>query len=400
MCGCRVVGLRPQAKKALRRERRFLDDVEEFPCEQTRQLNDAVVAKFMPGARCGGTWARTQSWLSKFYAFARKICRQSGKVRSDSQCLASNVMCRHFVASIAEEQKGSSRPRSARAVLSAERQRRGWTSLNSDRAIAAVVAGAESAAPYTKKQSAGLTVAMVRCIVRKWGRSSSWFRRQVAVVIAAGFVSIMRLGEICSLLRSGVVAVFADGSERPLCRMKTLPKATELKGLLLHLPWRKNHRTQDCFVPLACPKAVKLFLGQFATLRGQASKSRYVFPSRRGRHINEHNHVGQQSMVKALQHALRECVPLITIKWSKCYTGHSLRVGGSNHMRKMGISDDVHRRLGGWMTLVAAQGYMALTPREQFRYTLKMAKSKRKCGLSQRQARRELATLRARSSIG
>ena len=364
LCCCLALGLRPQAKRALRRERRFLDDVEEFPCEITARLNDAVVTKFMPGARCGGTWARTQSWLSKFYVFARKICKQSGQIRSDLQCLSSNVMCRHFITAVAGEFKGSSRPRSARAVLSAERQRRGWASLNSDRAIAAVVSGAESAAPYTKKQSAGLTLAMVRCIIRKWGRSGNWFYRQVVTVVATGFVSIMRLGELCSLLRSGVVAVFKDGSERPLCRMRKMPTARELKGLLLHLPWRKNHRAQDCYVPVACPKAVQLLLNQYKTLRRHGSKSRYVFPSRRGRHMNKRNHVGQQSMVRALQHALRECVPLMTRKWSKCYTGHSLRVGGSNHMRKSGIADDVHRRLGGWMTLVAAQGYIgALTSR-------------------------------------
>ena len=353
----------------------------------------------MPGARCGGTWARTQSWLSKFYAFARKVCKQSGRIRSDLQCLASNVMCRHFITEIAGENKGSSRPRSARTALSAERQRRGLISLNSDHAIAAVVTGAESAAPYTKKQSAGLTLAMVKCIISKWGRSPSWFCRQVATIVAAGFVSIMRLGELCGLLRSGIVAVFKDGSERPLARMKRIPAVTELRGLLLHLPWRKNHRDQDCYVPLACPKAVQLFLHHIGTLRRHGSKSRYVFPSRKGRRINKHNHVGAQSVVKALQHALTECVPLMTRAWAKCYTGHSLRVGGSNHMRKVGVSDDVHRRLGGWMTLVAAQGYMALSPREQFRYTLKLAKSKRRCGMSQHRARRELTALRARNCI-
>ena len=56
-------------------------------------------------------------------------------------------------------------------------------------------------------------------------------------------------------------------------------------------------------------------------------------------------------------------------------------------MRKTGIADDVHRRLGGWMTLASAQGYMALTPTEQFAYTLKMAKSNtRRSGLSKRRA--------------
>ena len=47
-------------------------------------------------------------------------------------------------------------------------------------------------------------------------------------------------------------------------------------------------------------------------------------------------------------------------------------------MRRLGIADEVHRRLGGWMTLVAAQGYMALSAREQFKYTLKLAQAKKR----------------------
>ena len=94
--------------------------------------------------------------------------------------------------------------------------------------------------------------------------------------------------------------------------------------------------------------------------------------------MHNKNPVGHQSVVSAMRHALCECVPLMTRKWAKLYTGHALRVGGSNHMRKIGIADDVHRRLGGWMTLVAAQGYMALSAREKLAYTLKLAGRQRR----------------------
>ena len=42
-------------------------------------------------------------------------------------------------------------------------------------------------------------------------------------------------------------------------------------------------------------------------------------------------------------------------------------------MRKIGVANDIHRRMGGWMSLVAAQGYMALSSREKLAYTLKLA---------------------------
>ena len=111
--------------------------------------------------------------------------------------------------------------------------------------------------------------------------------------------------------------------------------------------------------------------------------------------MNDNNHVSQQSVVKAMRHALTECVPLMTRAWAKYYSGHAWRVGGSNHMRRLGVEDDIHRRMGGWMTLVAAQGYMALTPSEQFKYTVALAKSKqRRAGLSRHQSLKALVRVR------
>ena len=85
------------------------------------------------------------------------------------------------------------------------------------------------------------------------------------------------------------------------------------------------------------------------------------------------NPVGHQSVVTAMRHALSECVPLMSRQWALLYTGHAMRVGGSNRMRKLGIADDVHRRLGDWMTLVAAKVYMAMSAREQMDYTLQLS---------------------------
>ena len=55
------------------------------------------------------------------------------------------------------------------------------------------------------------------------------------------------------------------------------------------------------------------------------------------------------------------------------YGGHSLRVGGSNFMRRLGIDSDVYRALGGWASLVSSQDYMQLSPAEQFQATRALA---------------------------
>ena len=355
---------------------------EEFPCDETRKLNDAVAFKFLPGARSTGTWSRLHSWMQKFFKFAHEICKKSAVRKSPQQCIASNVMCRHFIAAVANEKRGASRARSARAALSKYRMARGLQSLNKVPAISAVVDAAEAAQPRTKKQSAGLTVAMVKYVKNAWGSSSSWWKSQIALLMLIGFISIMRLGELCAVRRSGIRVTFRDGSERSLASMRVLPRPEDVQGVLIHLPWRKNHKAMDCWIPVACPTAIAMLIRHEYNLRKSRCSNKFLFTSRvrkAGGYVRHaENPVGAQSAIKAMQNALLECVPFMTRKWARLYTGHCLRVGGSNHMRKLGISDDIHRRLGGWMQLVSAQGYMALSPREQYSYTVRLAQSKRR----------------------
>ena len=159
------------ARSALQTELMSLRQQEEFPCKLTEELNKSVANDFMPFARSEGTWARKGSWLKKFFDFAHRVCRESGKSRTDNECLRSNVMCRHFITFVAGQNKGVSRPRSARMVLSAAREKLGAPSLKDDSVISAVVSGVEAANPCTKKQSAGLTATMVKCVAKSWGRS-------------------------------------------------------------------------------------------------------------------------------------------------------------------------------------------------------------------------------------
>ena len=77
-----------------------------------------------------------------------------------------------------------------------------------------------------------------------------------------------------------------------------------------------------------------------------------------------------------MQWTLRECVTGMNAKWASQYTGHVMRVGGSNEMRKQGVDDEVHRRMGGWMTMTAAQGYMSLSAQERLRLTLRQVMTK------------------------
>ena len=231
-----------------------------------------------------------------------------------------------------------------------------------------MVHGHEAARPATKRQAAGLTSTMLRYVSNAWGRSPSWFKRQCSTIFELGFVSLMRLGEIVTVKRAGVVLVFNDGSEIKVADLKNMPSLHKVSGMLFHLPWRKNHVTQDCWIPVACSQVISSVLKHIITLRGLRSESPYLFPSRRywkrgKQRPHGSNHVAHQSLITSLRKALQECVPLMTEQWASLYSGHSLRVGGSNHMRKLGVADDIHRRLGGWMSLTSSQGICNYHPR-------------------------------------
>ena len=58
---------------------------------------------------------------------------------------------------------------------------------------------------------------------------------------------------------------------------------------------------------------------------------------------------------------------------SKACGGHSLRVGDSNFVWRLGVDPDVHRAMGGWSVLKSAHDYMQLSPSEQFEITRGLA---------------------------
>ena len=63
------------------------------------------------------------------------------------------------------------------------------------------------------------------------------------------------------------------------------------------------------------------------------------------------------------------------------YAGHSMRVGGSNHLRRLPDFDpEVHRQLGGWASLACARSYMSLPADEQFKVTRKLGLAEREPG--------------------
>ena len=128
---------------------------------------------------------------------------------------------------------------------------------------------------------------------------------------------------------------------------------------------RKANQSHDVHIPIACPTAIRLLLRQLRLLRAVGRRAGPLFPSRKGAGRSKHNHVSTQSVRDALRKALHQVCGL-SREQAALYSGHSLRVGGANHIRRLGLDDELLRMMGGWASLSSARGYFQLTAKEQF----------------------------------
>ena len=303
------------------------------------------------------------------------MCRANRVTYDAVKMRADNILCCLFLTEVAEQMRGISRVTAARRALSGQRMREGSTSLNGDHDISLLIDGVRRSQPKTKHQVESLDVNDVAAIASELSKSPRWQDRQLGVLIAAGFLTIMRYAELQRVRRDGIRLVFKSGREVTMSVVTTLPSAGQLIGILIHLSWRKSKQMTDAWLPLSCPSTIQRLLDHELTLRRLGCPSLRLFPSvcrTRGNPPHPSNFFGSAQFRNGLRKALRD-IRGMSLDESKVYAGHSLRVGGSNFMRRMKIDRDVHRSLGGWSTLKSAGDYMQLTPAEQFSVTRKLA---------------------------
>ena len=53
-------------------------------------------------------------------------------------------------------------------------------------------------------------------------------------------------------------------------------------------------------------------------------------------------------------------------------------MGGANHIRRLGLDDELLRPMGGWASLTSARGYFQLSVKEQFELVNKCTLKERK----------------------
>ena len=218
-------------------------------------------------------------------------------------------------------------------------------------------------------------------VSKKWGRSVEWFRRMMALMVALGFVTLMRLDEVRRLLLSGIRFRIKTGEELSFQVDGILPRLEDLVGVLVLVVWRKAGQDQYSWIPVSCKVTIGLLLEhlQWICARGvESDVGPYLFPSRVLRKRVGYQvtmaKVGDRTFRTQFRAALSEACGISACLLPR-FGGHSLRIGGSNWMRKVGLSDRIHRLMGGWASLTSSADYMQLSVAEQFDMTSKFALS-------------------------
>ena len=333
----------------------------------------------------GRYWQRGLRWIREFEAWVRPFLRQEAQetakrkvTRTTQELLKDNELCVLFIRSLFKRKVNFSVPRACRRHLSGARTRLGLPSLNEDIELCDLIRGYERSMPRTVVQALSLLVDDVQRIATQWGGSNDWWKVNVATLIAVGFICILRGIEVRRIKIEGIRLVLKNGGEVSAEDVPVLPRLQSIEGAFVHLVWRKSQQAHDVWVPLACRSTLGLLLKQLQMLRSVGRTAGPLFPSRTrcGGGRSKCNCIGQRAMIEGLRNALREVCGM-TKEQSLLYKGHSLRVGGSNHMRLLGVDDEVHRLMGGWASLVSSRGYFQLGTDEQLKIAEKFALKER-----------------------
>ena len=350
-----------------------------------KKIRRHVRKKILPLSAHSWYWQRAMRWIKEYGQFSTRLlrneveCGRAGGCDDLRHLLGDEEMLELFVSALTLDGVGFSVPRSARRFLSAARMRVGHRSLNEIKSLSDVIRGHERTTPRTVMQAESLESDDVERIADAYGCAKSWWLVQVACMIALCFIAILRLGELVAFNMDDVVIVMKNGDEVNAVSLSAVPRKRDVKGVFLHVKWRKAGQCHDVWVPVSCPTAVGLLLRHLRMLRASGRSSGPLFPARAGRVApvrHAANHVSTTSVRNALRKALVEVCGL-TPAQAKLFSGHSMRVGGSNFMRKLGVADEVHRLMGGWASLASSRGYFQLPATEQFEITHKFALKER-----------------------
>ena len=153
-------------------------------------------------------------------------------------------------------------PRDCRRYLNAVYNRLGFSTLNTDLRLWDLIRGYERSTPRTAVQALSLHLDDVQRITTTYGDSGNWFDVQQALTTSLGYVALLRLIELLDIKIEGIKLMMFAGRDISPSEAEVLPHATQVKGLFVHIKWRKATQAHDAWIPVACRTTITLMLHQ------------------------------------------------------------------------------------------------------------------------------------------
>ena len=143
-------------------------------------------------------------------------------------------------------------------------------------------------------------------------------------------------------------------------------------GVALLLPRRKTKQAQWSWTTVRAGRVTRLLAKHSRWLRSLKRRPRHLFPSRapkfrRGKRVwrpNPSRAMSTKTLLSFMRQALREICGM-TVTQAARFTVHSLRVGGINYYRSLGVSTELRAQLADHMSLASSLRYLRLRPADQ-----------------------------------
>ena len=198
-------------------------------------------------------------------------------------------------------------------------------------------------------------------IAKAWGNSKKWWKRMLAAMIMVAFMAVLRGGEIVAVPQRGITWVCGavESNDPPTA-------AQVLTGILILLTSRKTSQCTPQFAAVKAGLATRLMAKHLQFVRQRVPSNYFLFPARkrarshRGRAQwvpNPTKGISTQSFLFLIRAALRDTCGLSRQQAAR-FTLHSLRVGGMDHLSKMGVPLGICAQMMSHKSLVTARRYL------------------------------------------
>ena len=323
--------------------------------------------KYVTSGLSANSLQRIASWLTKFKAFLRANMWELGHSRLTPAMAQNNDLALSFLASVADENSGRTRIASAIRAINFVRGILGVDALSTDPRISLLKEGILRSNPHAPKGAMPIHPIMVLAIARTWGNSSVWWMRMTALLMLASFLSLLRAAGFLTAPRASVTWVLG---QREVTNPSSIPAVHD--GVLLLIPSRKSSQTAPSWVPLRGGRVTQLLKDHLHWCKRTRLSNPFLFPARKTRYKSktrvwvphETRRLSRTSMVFLMRKALVE-VCGVSEASARRFTAHSLRVGGINNYRRMGVSLGMCAQIASHKSLTTSRTYLRLLPVER-----------------------------------